>query len=140
MALWRIAIEAKYSRLSGIVPVLVVHPLMQSVDFYRKLGFKYPQLLGDPPTIAFLERNDFILCLEEADFEVTITPSGTWDLILRVEDLDAELDALRAQEVTIKRGPTELVAGLLKRNIAEIVDPCGYVVCIEQRTWLTAAH
>lgn len=128
------------SRVLGVSPVLVVHPLLRAVDWYRhNLGFSHPQLLGSPPEIAIVERDGFLLYLVSADFEVTITPSGSWDVHLRVEDLEAELQALRDGGVPIAFGPTEIVSGIRKRAFLEVVDPNGYHVCIEQQTWVTGA-
>jgi catechol 2,3-dioxygenase-like lactoylglutathione lyase family enzyme len=123
----------------GIAPVLIVHPLMRAVDFYqKKLGFGYPQLIGNPATMAVLERDGFSLHLQEAEFEITISPSGGWDLHLRVEELQAEIGALETLGVPIDFGPTEIVDGLRKRAFFEIVDPDNYRICIEQQIWLTA--
>jgi catechol 2,3-dioxygenase-like lactoylglutathione lyase family enzyme len=126
------------SKVLGIAPVLVVYPLMQAVDFYqKKLGFRYLQFLGNPPTIALLERDGFPLHLHEADFEITISPSGGWDLLLHVADLQAEYDALGALDVPTEFGPQEAVDGLRKRMFFEVIDPNGYRICFEQQAWLT---
>lgn len=129
-----------HSNVLSIAPVLVVHPLIRSVDFYwKKLGFGHPRFIGSPPTSAILERDGFLLCLQEADCEVTISPSGGWDVHVRVEDLQAEVQALRECAVPIEYGPTEIVDGIRKRSFIEIIDPNSYRICIEQETWLTAA-
>ena len=113
---------------------------MRAVDFYwKKLGFDHPRLFGDPPTFAVLERDGFALCLQEADFEVTISPCGDCaDVLILVDDVEAEAQALRSLDVPIDFGPAEVIDGLRKRQIIEIVDPDNYRICIEQQTWLTA--
>lgn len=129
------------SKVLGISPVLVVYPLMRAVDFYwKKLGFDHPQLFGDPPTFAVLERDGFALWLQEADFEVAISPCGDCceDVRILVDDLEAEVQALRSLDVAIDFGPAEVIDGIRKRQIIEIVDPNNYRICIEQQTWLTA--
>jgi hypothetical protein len=114
---------------------------MRSADFYwKKLGFGHPRLLGNPPAIAEFQRDGFLLYLHEAEFDVTISPSGGCDVVIRVDNLEAELDALRAQEVPIDFGPVEVVDGLRKHARFEIVDPDGYRTAFEKHTWLTAGH
>jgi hypothetical protein len=71
------AMSVQRSKALGISPVLVVYPLMRAVDFYwKKLGFDHPRLFGNPPTSALLDRDGFRLCLQECDFDMTISPSG----------------------------------------------------------------
>ena len=114
---------------------------MAAVDFYReKLGFSHPQLFGDPPQIAILDRDGFELYLISVGDEATISPSGGWDMHLRVSDLQAELQALRQLKVPIEFGPTEMINGIRKREFFEVLDPNGYCVCIEQQTWLTGSN
>lgn len=113
---------------------------MRAVDFYwKKLGFDHPRLFGNPPTSAILERDGFRLCLQEAEFDVTISPCGDGcDVQILVDDLEAEVQALRSFGVTIDFGPAEVIDGIRKRQIIEILDPNNYRISIEQQTWLTA--
>lgn len=112
---------------------------MLAVDFYwKKLGFGHPHLIGDPPTIAVFERDELALYLREAEFDVAISPSGGCDVLLRVDSLQAELDALRAQDVSIEFGPVEFVDGLRIGASFEIVDLAGYRLCYQEWTWKTS--
>lgn len=134
-------IDPTRSNVLGVAPVLVVYPLLESADFYhKKLGFSHPQLLGDPLSVAVLERDGFFLYLQEAEAEVTISPSGSWDIVLRVENVQVELDLLRTLGVPIERGPIEVVHGIRQWTILEIIDPNGYEICIKQESWLTSAN
>lgn len=136
----KMAMSVQRSNVLGISPVLVVYPLMRAVDFYwKRLGFDHPQLYGDPATMAVLERDGFRLCLQECDFDMTISPGGDCcDVQILVGDLDAEVQALRSFGVAIDFGPAEVIDGIRKRQIIEIVDPDNYRICIEQHTWLRA--
>lgn len=114
---------------------------MRAVDFYwKKLGLRHPHLIGNPPAIAEFQRDGFLLYLHEAEFDVTISPSGGCDVVIRVDDLEAELKVLQSQQVPIDFGPVEVVDGLRKRGRFEIVDPDGYRIAFEQQTWLTTSN
>jgi hypothetical protein len=136
------AMSVQRSRVLGISPVLVVYPLMRAVDFYwKKLGFDHPRLFGDPPTFAVLERDGFALSLQEADFDVTISPCGDGaDVRILVDDLEAELQALQSLGVAIDYGPVEIADGIHKWQSLGVVDPNDYRICMVQETWLTAGR
>jgi len=52
------------SRVLATTPLLIVSDLQRSVDFYaEKLGFVEPAVLGDPPSLAMLNRDGFDLML-----------------------------------------------------------------------------
>lgn len=108
----------------------IVHDVDTAVDFYtRRLGFDVVMRPG--PGFAQLRRGDLRLLLSSPDggggagrrlSDGQLPQPGGWNrLQLQVDDLDAEVDALRAGGVTF-RG--EVVEGRGGRQ-ALAVDPSG---------------
>jgi catechol 2,3-dioxygenase-like lactoylglutathione lyase family enzyme len=121
-------------RLLTSTPVLVVSDLPRALEFCAKLGIAEPDTFGDPPTFAMVHRDGFelMLSLAEAPGEVRPNgPNGAWDVYMRVTDVAEEIEALRAADVAIDKGPTDRFYEM--REI-EVVDPDGYRFCFAQDT------
>jgi catechol 2,3-dioxygenase-like lactoylglutathione lyase family enzyme len=112
---------------------LVVANLQRSIDFYaNKLGFVDPNVHGDPPCFAMLNRDGFDLMLSLAESPNLVRPngpSGVWDIYLSVADIADESAALAAAGITIDKGPTDMFYQM--REI-EVIDPDGYRLCLAQ--------
>ena len=119
--------------LRAVTPLLVVADLQRSIAFYRDcLGYADANAWGEPPCFAMTHRDGFDLMLSLAGNPVQVQPNGrhdVWDVYLKVDDLGAEIAALRAAGVTIVKGPTDTEYGM--REI-EIQDPDGHRICIAQ--------
>jgi catechol 2,3-dioxygenase-like lactoylglutathione lyase family enzyme len=121
------------SRVRAVTPLLVVSDLQRSIDFYvRALGFVEPNVHGDPPCFALMNRDGFDLMLSLGEDPADVRPhgpSGTWDFYVSVADIAAEIAALAAHDVRLDKGPTDTFYGM--REI-EVVDPDGHRVCLAQ--------
>jgi len=121
------------TRLRATTPLLVVSDLPRSIEFYcEKLGFSEPNVHGDPPCFAMLQRDGFDLMLSLATPSTPVRPngpSGTWDIYLTIVEVAAEIAALEALGVRLERGPTDTFYEM--REI-EILDPDAYRLCLAQ--------
>jgi catechol 2,3-dioxygenase-like lactoylglutathione lyase family enzyme len=120
-------------KLIATTPLFVVADLQRSLDFYcQKLGFKEPNVWGEPPCFAMLNRDGFELMLSVAEDATHIRPNGpnkVWDMYIRLHDIATEIAALQTGGVVLDRGPTDMFYYM--REI-EIIDPDGYRICIGQ--------
>lgn len=121
------------TRLRATTPLLVVANLQRSIDFYaNKLGFVDPNVHGDPPCFAMLNRDGFDLMLslaESPDHVHPNGPNGAWDIYLSVADIADEIAALTAAGLALDKGPTDMFYQM--REI-EVIDPDGYRLCLAQ--------
>jgi len=110
-----------------------VSDLQRSIDFYcNKLGFIEPNVWGEPPCFAMMNRDGFDLMLSLAEEPSHVRPNGpvgVWDIFLSITDVTAEMAALEASGVPIAKGPTDTFYGM--REI-EVLDPDGYRLCLAQ--------
>jgi catechol 2,3-dioxygenase-like lactoylglutathione lyase family enzyme len=117
-------------RVTGTSPCLMVSNLEQSIAFYcEKLGFAEPAVWGEPPCFAIVNRNEFDVMLNLAHAPDRIRPNGpdgAWDLYIRVEDVRAEAEALRAAGVPLD---ADLCDTEYHMTEIEVVDPDGYRIC-----------
>ena len=126
--------EALWRRISGgedaVARSATVRYFVDNIDravaFYRdQLGFE--EELPPSPTFAMLYRGDLRLLLSvpgepHALPDGTLPTPGGWNRIsLRVPDLNATVEALRADGVSFRRGITAGVAV----DTALLVDPSG---------------
>jgi catechol 2,3-dioxygenase-like lactoylglutathione lyase family enzyme len=112
--------------------VLVVSHLQRAIDFYAKLGFVEPATWGDPPTFGMMNRDGFDVMLSCSESGATLPVNashGAWDLHLRIADVTAEEQALRAAGVAIDKGPTTTFYGMIE---IEVLDPDGHRICFGQ--------
>jgi catechol 2,3-dioxygenase-like lactoylglutathione lyase family enzyme len=116
-----------------MTPLLVVADLQRSIDFYcEKLGFVEPNVHGDPPCFAMMNRDGFELMLSLGESPADVRPNGpdgTWDLYISLEDVAAESEALRLADVPLVKGPTDTFYDM--REI-ECLDPDGHRICLAQ--------
>ena len=125
-ALWR-RIEGKDETIAQSATVrYFVEDLDAAIAFYRdRLGFE--EELHPSPTFAMLYRGDLRLLLSvpgepHALADGTLPEPGGWNRIsLRVSNLNATVEALRAGGVTFRRGVT---AGFAVDS-ALLADPSG---------------
>jgi catechol 2,3-dioxygenase-like lactoylglutathione lyase family enzyme len=114
-------------------PLLIVSDLHRSLDFYcHKLGFVEPAVWGDPPSFAMINRDLFDLMLHLAETPDQVRPNGVhheWDLYVVVEDLAAEMQALRTAGVAFDYRPEKTSYGTIEM---EVVDPDGHRICFGQ--------
>ena len=120
-------------RVISITPLFIVGDLQRSVTFYRdRLGFSDPNVWGEPPCFAMLNRDGFELMLSLASGSAPPQPhgpAGVWDLYIKVVDLDAEAAALQAAGVPLAREPVDTVYGMREM---ECLDPDGHRICFGQ--------
>lgn len=125
--------RARRPRVRAVTPLLVVADLRRAVDFYcGKLGFAEPNVHGDPPCFAMMNRDGFDLMLSAADDPAQVRPhgrDGVWSIYVVVADVAAEIAALRSAGVPLDKGPTETFYGM--REI-EVLDPEGHRICFAQ--------
>ena len=75
------------SRIRAVTPLLVVSDLQRSIDFYaRALGFVEPNVHGDPPCFAMMNRDGFDLMLSLGEDGLAKVKAGvtTPEELLRV--------------------------------------------------------
>jgi catechol 2,3-dioxygenase-like lactoylglutathione lyase family enzyme len=117
----------------AVTPDLIVSDLQRSIDFYcGKLGFIEPNVWGEPPCFAMMNRDGFDLMLSLAEDPSHVRPNGptgVWDIFLSITDVAAEMAALEAAGVPIAKGPTDTFYGM--REI-EVLDPDGHRLCLAQ--------
>lgn len=120
-------------RVRSVTPLLVVSDLQRSIDFYcGKLGFVEPNVWGEPPCFAMMNRDGFDLMLSLAEDPRQVSPhgpQGTWDFYVSVADVAAEAAALQAAGVPLDKGPTDTPYSM--REI-ECMDPDGHRICLAQ--------
>ena len=119
-------------RALGISPYFVVSDLQRSIDFYTKLGYAEPFKWGEPPCFAMMNRDGFDIMLHLANSPDEIRPNGPrgcWDQAIRIDNVPAEIEALKAAGVAIDRGPTVTEYDMTE---IEVVDPDGYRTVIGQ--------
>lgn len=116
----------------GSAPVLFVRDLKRSLNYYCDiLGFKRPQLWGDPPSFAMPSREDMILMLSRQDDESKIQPKqDIWDIYFWVKDVQALFDSFKEKGAIIQQTP---VFKELYGNLEFIIkDPDGYTLAFGQ--------
>jgi catechol 2,3-dioxygenase-like lactoylglutathione lyase family enzyme len=110
-----------------------VSDLQRSVDFYcGKLGFVDPNVHGEPPCFAMINRDGFELMLSVAEDPSHVRPNGptgVWDLFIVITDVAAEIAALETAGVPIDKGPADRFYQM--REI-EVLDPDGHRLCLAQ--------
>jgi catechol 2,3-dioxygenase-like lactoylglutathione lyase family enzyme len=120
-------------RVRSVTPDLIVGDLQRSLDFYcDKLGFIEPNVWGEPPCFAMLNRDGFDLMLSLAEEPSQVRPNGptgVWDIFISITDVAAEIAALEAAGVPIVKGPTDTFYEM--REI-EVLDPDGHRLCLAQ--------
>lgn len=124
----------KRPRVSAITPLLLVTQIQRSLDFYAALGFVEPKVHGEPPCFAMMNRDGFDLMLSVAESDRRAVPLGNgaaWSMYIVVADLAAEMEALRAANITIDEGPRDTFYEM--REI-DVVDPDGHRICLAQNT------
>jgi catechol 2,3-dioxygenase-like lactoylglutathione lyase family enzyme len=114
------------SPLLAATTVLVVSDLARSLEFYGRLGFVEPAMFGEPPVFAMANREGYDLMLKLGRAQ---PPDDAWAMHLRIADIAAEEDALRAAGVAIARGPATTAYAMYE---LEVVDPDGYRICFGQ--------
>jgi catechol 2,3-dioxygenase-like lactoylglutathione lyase family enzyme len=113
------------TRVFATTTVLNVADVPRALAFYAKLGFADPATYGED-NFGMANRDGFDIMLQRG----TPSPNNTaWDMHVRVEDLAAEERALRAEGVTITRGPESTEYGMIE---LEVRDPDGHRVCFGQ--------
>ena len=120
-------------RVFASTPLLIVRNLKAAAAFYeRVLGYQEPGFWGEPPTFCMLHRDEHDLMLAEADAPDEVRPNGrvgSWDVHLRVADLDAERGAILAAGGKIVEEKARTDYGM--REIV-IQDPDGHWICLGQ--------
>jgi catechol 2,3-dioxygenase-like lactoylglutathione lyase family enzyme len=114
------------SRVFATTTVLVVSDLARSLEFYGRLGFVEPATFGDPPVFAMANRDGFDLMLKLGPPQPA---SDAWAMHVRVADVLAEEQALRAAGAGIDRGPSTTEYAMYE---VEVIDPDGYRICFGQ--------
>ena len=121
------------SRVRSVTPLLVVSDIHRSVDFYcQKLGFIEPNIHGEPPCFAMMNRDGFDLMLSLGEAPDQVVPHGrhgVWDMYISVADVAAEQSALEAAGVAIDKGPTDAFYDMRE---LEVLDPDGHRICFAQ--------
>ena len=114
-----------------ISPLFVVSDLQRSIDFYKRLGFGEPDVWGNPPCFAMMHRDGLEIMLSLTEGAAAPRPNGhgVWDMYLFIDDLDAEIAALRDAGVSIDRGPNTTE---YRTKEIEVVDPDGFRTCLAQ--------
>ena len=120
-------------RVRSVTPDLIVGDLQRSIDFYcGKLGFIEPNIHGEPPCFAMINRDGFDLMLSLAEDPSHVRPNGptgVWDIYISIADVAAEIAALEAAGVPIDKGPADMFYEM--REI-EVLDPDGHRICLAQ--------
>jgi uncharacterized glyoxalase superfamily protein PhnB len=111
-------------------PIFHTSHLERALAFYsERLGFderyRFPE--AGPPEFILLGLRDFELGLTAVD---EIEPAGRVALWLYCDDVDAEIESLRAAGVEVVREPEDQEWG---ERMATVVDPDGNEIYIGQR-------
>ena len=121
-------------QLLGSAPVLFVKDLLVSVDYYVKvLGFKQPQLWGDPPGFAMPDRDGMIVMLSRQDNHRLIHPKESiWDAYFWVSDAKSLHEEFKDKGARFRQ---ELMVKEHYGNLEfSVEDPDGYVLSFGQES------
>jgi predicted enzyme related to lactoylglutathione lyase len=120
-------------RVFASTPLLIVRDLKAATAFYgRVMGYEEPRFWGEPPSFCMLHRDEHDLMLASADSSDEVRPNGrvgSWDVHLRVADLDAERRAILAAGGKIVEENARTGYGM--REIV-VQDPDGHWICLGQ--------
>jgi catechol 2,3-dioxygenase-like lactoylglutathione lyase family enzyme len=119
-------------RVLATSAVFIVSDVVKSLEWYcEKLGFTEPATWGEPAGFGMANRDGFDLMLSVAEKPEDVHPNGgdTFDLYIRVEDIEAEKRALSACGVTIERGPIKTFYNMIEIDIR---DPDGHRICLAE--------
>jgi lactoylglutathione lyase len=116
--------------LHDAFPILQTADLARAFAFYReRLGFeetyRFPE--QGSPTFVVVSLGPFSLGLVAAD---EVAPPGRVALWLYSDDVDAEIEPLRAAGVDVLKEPEDTEWG---ERVASVLDPDGNEVFIGQR-------
>jgi len=118
-------------RIISSCPLFMVQDLQRSLDFYcDKLGFRRPELWGDPPGFAMPDRDGFIIMLSQTEDQTKIQPNGrykdTWDAYFWVEDAQHLYEEWQAKGIDFGYKPVRKeLYGMLEFTLH---DPDGYLL------------
>lgn len=110
------------------MPILQVHDVRASAEFYAKLGFDCHGFWGDPPGFAIIQRGDVTLGLF-LPLSATVSPNDQWAAYVYVDDvnaLHAELSAVGGLDMT---QPNDEPYGC--RDF-DVTDPDGHRIAFGQ--------
>ncbi|MCB1042271.1 MAG: VOC family protein [Acidobacteria bacterium] len=118
----------------GTAPVLFVKDIERSVRYYVDvLGFREPQLWGDPPGFAMPDRDGMIVMLSRQDNHDLIQPKKQiWDMYFWVRDAKALLEEFSAKGAEVTQPLTYKEQYGNQEFI--IRDPDGYTLAFGQET------
>lgn len=123
---WRNGQPQRPSATYRVEPVLAVHDVRKSAEFYRnKLGFHIDLIYGDPPDHAIVTRGDWSsasVTIQMSMVSTPLNPSG-WLYILTDSAIDTLYEQYRTNGVTIIAEPKTYPWGM--REFA-IRDCNGY--------------
>jgi uncharacterized glyoxalase superfamily protein PhnB len=81
-------------KLTASAPVLLVKDVVKAAAYYRdKLGFAEPEMFGDPPNFAMVNRDGFTVMLAQAPAAQTLVPhwkivDKMWNVYFWVDDVE----------------------------------------------------
>lgn len=81
-------------KLTASAPILLVRDVLKATAYYRdKLGFGKPDLYGDPPYFAMIDRDGLTVMLSQAPAVHIIVPhwkivDKMWNIYFWVDDVD----------------------------------------------------
>jgi uncharacterized glyoxalase superfamily protein PhnB len=120
---------ARNAVLKSVAPQLVVEDVVATAEYYRDVfGFKILGFWADPPVYAIVSRDGVEIHFGKAEQSGTSNSdvrSGSFDLYIWVNDIDAIFEELSAAGAEIIEGPVKRVY-----ESTEIVvkDRNGYVL------------
>ena len=125
--------KSKSGRLIGISPQLIVDDVISTAEFYRDtFGFHFDNFFGNPPVFVIVRRDNVqinfrqTLADKPGNSSNTHWVDGTYDIYLRVDNLDAYTAELQVNHAEILQPP--ITRSYQMREL--VVRDCnGYVLC-----------
>lgn len=81
-------------KITASAPILLVKDVVKAAAYYRDtLGFAEPEIYGDPPNFAMIDRDGFTIMLAQVAGDQTIVPhwkivEKMWDVYFWVDDVE----------------------------------------------------
>jgi len=115
--------------LKSVAPQLVVEDVVATAEYYRDiLGFKILGFWADPPVYSIVSRDGVEIHFgraEQPGASNSEVRSGSFDLYIWVNDVDAMFEELNASGAEIVEGPVKRV---YESTEVVVIDRNGYVL------------
>ena len=119
------------SKLIGSAPVLLVHDVETTAQFYSdKLGFHYHRLWGEPPSFCILHRDAYSVMISKIADNINHNPNDhldktMWDIYFWTDNVEVLYEEIIQKGIPVFAPLTVKVYGVKE---FEIKDNNGYII------------